>query len=517
MQKWWKWVILVGFFSVFYMPMRAEAIYRSDTDTYANVLDYIEQNRRTNRENRLTDEQLQLMEDAKAMTANLHRPIDPSKPRPMAIEGDDMYYDQATGDIYARGNVRVMTIDARQIESDELQGNLKREEVRSDGKTHMLQLMPGEAKITLDGYRVVYRYGKRTGKMEDGRGRINAYYVYGRRFEFYPERVIIFDGWHTRCNAKTPDYRVAGEMIEIYPENEILIYQAKFMIKNKVIATKKYHRIDISPNGQNMPKFPRAGYSNEDGFWIGQNFSFDLMRRVEIFADLKYYSKIGYRPVYGLSWSNGGNEATLQYGFYVDSNDNWIKKEPTFIYHYSHQLGKLPFNYTLSFEEGRWTRVRKNLPNITSTHTYYGITLSPHALRLGGRWDWRISSSVTYGITRESYNHSEVRGLSWGAIMIKDFGTDFTLYAGYHYSKQTTMNSLFAYGTDNYSHRFDYGASIALTPKDRLVIGRSIDTQKGETRDIDYYWFHDFHCAQLIVRRRAKRDKWNVTLEFQPW
>lgn len=517
MQKWWKWVIVVGLFSVFYMPMRAEAVYYSDTDTYANVLDYIEQNRRRNRENRLTDEQLQLMEDAKEMTANLRHPINPSKPKPMALEGDDMYYDQTTGDVYARGDVRVTSIDYRRFESEEARGNLKREEIQVDGKAHMLQLTPGQARMTMDGYRVVYHYGKQTGTMEEGKGKIGNYYVYGRRFEFYPDKVYVYDGWQTRCGAKHPDYRVSGDLIEIYPGNEILVYQAKFWIKDKILYSRDYYRIDIGPDAKNMPQFPRAGYNNDDGFWIAQSFGISPLRRVYAFADLKYLTKHGYRPVYGLHWTNGGNTAKLEYGYYEDSNENWVKKEPTFIYQYSHQLGKLPFTYLLEFEEGRWTRVRKNVPSITSTHIYYGVTLSPHTIKLGGSYDWRIISSITYGITTESYNHSKVKGFSYGAIMIKDFGTDFTLYAGYHYSKRTTMNSLFAYGTDNYSHRFDYGASIALTPRDRLVIGRSVDTQKGETRDIDYYWFHDFHCAQLIVRRRAKRDKWNVTLEFQPW
>ena len=101
--------------------------------------------------------------------------------------------------------------------------------------------------------------------------------------------------------------------------------------------------------------------------------------------------------------------------------------------------------------------------------------------------------------------------------MLKDFGEALTLYAGYSYSQSTTQNSLFDYGLDSYSNRVDIGASIRLTPKDRLVIGRAIDAKKGEIMDIDYYWFHDIHCAQLVVRRRSKRDRWNVTLEFQPW
>ena len=266
-----------------------------------------------------------------------------------------------------------------------------------------------------------------------------------------------------------------------------------------------------------MQQFPRAGYNNDDGFWIAQNFGFSPLPRVYAFADLMYLSKQGYRPVYGLHWANGGNTVKVEYGYYEDSNNNWVKKEPTFIYSYGHQLGKLPFSYSLTFEEGRWTQVRKNAPNYTSTHTYYGISLSPYTLKLGGSYDWRMDMSVSYGITKESYDHSEVRGFSYGAMMLKDFGSALTLYAGYNYSKSTTLNSLFSYGLDSYGHQFHYGASIRLTPKDRLVVGRSIDTQKGEVRDIDYYWFHDFHCAELIVRRRSKRDKWEVSLEFQPW
>lgn len=512
MRDFLKIGVVAGILSAFFVPMRAEAVYHADSDTYASVLDYIEQNRRRARENRLTDEQLQLMEDAKEMTSHLRRPVDPSKPKPMALEGDDMYYDQTTGDVYARGDVRATSIDYRRFETEEARGNLKNEEIQVDGKAHILQLTPGQARITMDGYRVVYHYGKQTGRMEEGRGKIDSYYFYGRRFEFYPDKIYVYDGWQTRCGAKNPDYRLSGDLIEIYPGNEILVYKAKFWIKDNIFYSRDYYRIGLGPNEENKPQFPRVGYNSDDGFWIAQGFGISPWRRVSLFADLKYYTKHGYRPVYGVSWSNAGSSASVQYGYYKDGNENWIKKEPTFIYSYGQQIGKLPFNYSLSFEGGRWTN-----KGITSTHTYYGISLSPHTLKIGGRNDWRLSTSVSYGITKESYNHSTVKGFSYGAMMIKDFGVNLSVYAGYHYSKSTTQNSLFAYGNDDYSDRFDYGASIALTPRDRLVVGQSMDTMTGTVRDTDYYWFHDFHCVQLIVRRRAKRDSWNVSMEFQPW
>ena len=144
MRNFWKIGVVAGVLSALFAPMKAEAVYTSTSDTYTTVLDYVENNRRRARERRLSDDQLQLMEDAKEMTRNLRRPVDPSKPKPMALEGDDMYYDQTTGDVYARGDVRVTSIDYRRVETEEARGNLKKEEIQVDGKAHMLQMTPGQ-------------------------------------------------------------------------------------------------------------------------------------------------------------------------------------------------------------------------------------------------------------------------------------------------------------------------------------------------------------------------------------
>lgn len=512
MRKTGKYLLMTGLFAALLASATAEASYRSSTDTHADVLDYIENQRRTERENRLSDEQLQLMDDAKEMTQNLRKPIHEAEPVPVAVEGDDMFYDEASGDVYARGNVRITSMDARRFETEEARGNIKNEEVQIDGKSHVLQMTPGQSRVTLDGYRAVYHYGKQTGKMEEVRGKVGHYYVYGRRIEFYPEKIVIYDGYQTRCGAKVPDYRLSGDLIEIYPDNEILIYQAKYWIKDKIIYSRDYYRVDISPGAENAPhNIPRVGYSNKDGFWISQRFSYDLARKVEAFANIKFYTKRSFKNVYGIQWSNAGSYASVQYGHYADGDDNWIKKEPTFIYRYGNRIGKTPFSYSISFEDGRWEH-----KGIKSTHTYYGISLSPDTIRLGSK-TWRMNASVSYGVTRESYDHSQVKGFSYGAMMLKDFGPDVTAYLGYHYSASRKDNALFDYGSDDYARRMDYGISVALTPRDRFVFGQTMDMQSRTVRDIDYYWFHDMHCAQIILRYRAKRDSWQVRWEFTPW
>ena len=49
----------------------ALAAYHSDSDTGVSALDYIEDRHRAERENRLSDEQKKLLEDAKALEKNL--------------------------------------------------------------------------------------------------------------------------------------------------------------------------------------------------------------------------------------------------------------------------------------------------------------------------------------------------------------------------------------------------------------------------------------------------------------
>ena len=43
------------------------------------------------------------------------------------------------------------------------------------------------------------------------------------------------------------------------------------------------------------------------------------------------------------------------------------------------------------------------------------------------------------------------------------------------------------------------------------------DVDHSKWRNVDYYWYHDMHCAQIVLRYRAKRDSWHVSWAFTPW
>ena len=58
---------------------------------------------------------------------------------------------------------------------------------------------------------------------------------------------------------------------------------------------------------------------------------------------------------------------------------------------------------------------------------------------------------------------------------------------------------------------------VQLTERDRFVCGTAYDIDRHTMGDVDYYWYHDMHCVQLVTRYRAKRDSWSVRLNFTPW
>ena len=103
------------------LPQIADASkYTASTDTNANVLDYVENNKRSARENAIADEQKQLIHDAYEMRKNLRDPLDPTKNVPVAMEGDELFYDQRNGDFYAIGQVNITSLDAQRFQTEEV-------------------------------------------------------------------------------------------------------------------------------------------------------------------------------------------------------------------------------------------------------------------------------------------------------------------------------------------------------------------------------------------------------------
>ncbi len=491
------------------MPGYALAAYSSDSETGVDALDYIENQHRQERQNRPDAEQQQLLKDTAAMQGHLRKPVDPQK-IPTAFEGDDLTYDERTGDFTAKGHVRITQLDNRRFTADQMDGNTKKQQIEVPGKAHILQLSPAAPTVKLDGYKTNYNYGTKTGSMEDAKGKVEHQYVTGKRFEFYPDHIVIYDGTATKCSAKKPDYHTSADKIEYWPGKKMVLHHVKFWLGHIMLYRKNLYEVDLRPEATQGLEYPRVGYDSDDGIWIRKDFSYSLANKVSFNPEFQYMGKYGVRSSANLDWKNAESDYKVVYGYYEDSNNHWVRKQPSFIYEYGNHIGKLPIAYGLKYEFGRWAS-----QGIRSNHTEYDFSLTRDPIHFNKGYTLHLGAG--YSITRESYNDSRVDGFNYDVTLTKDFDSRWAAYTGYHYANKNSQNALFQFDTDDYSRKLENGFSYRFDDLNRIVVGTNYDLDGKHLKDIDYYWYHDIHCAQLILRYREKRHTWHVSLQFTPW
>ena len=495
-----------------FMTSTAEAVYEAKSDTGTEFFNFIENRRREAREQRLTEEQEKLLADIEKAKSQLPQEPKPDDPVPAVFEGDDLVYYSGSGEFIATGKVDIIQLDGYRFQSDEANGNIKEQVVRVEDKAHVLQLMPGAPRVTLDGYKTVYNYGKKTGTMGEADGKVGEYYLTGKRFEFYPDHIVVYNGTQTKCGAKSPDYHLSAERLEIWPEQVMKMYNVKFLVKGNVVGTREYMERKFEDDGENY--FPRVGYNSDHGVYIRDDFKFHLANHWDFILGAYVETKHGIRSNSELVYGNRNFLGKLKYGFYDDSDARWIQKEPSLDLLYGRNIKGLPLSYSLEAEYGHW-RQRA----ISSTHQEYEAKLYHDPIYIG---KYMLFMSTSYKITKDDAKNvpngeTTVHGMNWNLLLGREFNERLAAYVGYSYEKNNSKNSVFDFDLDDYSKKLQAGISYAFTPKDRIVVGYKMNVDNHKMDDIDYYWYHDLHCSQMVLRWRGKHKKLEVHWEFVPW
>ncbi|MBO4779515.1 MAG: LPS-assembly protein LptD, partial [Selenomonadaceae bacterium] len=225
-------------------------------------------------------------------------------------------------------------------------------------------------------------------------------------------------------------------------------------------------------------------------------------------------SKKGVRSNAELEYKNRNVRGWLKYGFYDDSNARWIQKEPSIDIWYGQHLKDLPLSYSIEGEVGHW-RQRA----VSSTHQEYEFKLTHDPIFIE---NYMLLLSTGYKITKDEvknlpHGETTVNGFNYSILFGREFNERLAAFVGYSYNKNNSRNSVFNFDLDDYSRKFQAGVSYYITPKDRVVIGMKWNADDHNIDDIDYYWYHDLHCSQAVLRWRGKRKKLEVHWEFVPW
>ncbi len=432
--------------------------------------------------------------------ANDKKQDKPAKPKaPIVIEGDEVSFSDLTGEVFAKGNVKV-TQDGEQLVTDLMHGNTKQYELWADGSATFTQ--PG---TTLTGTGTHYNYQTHAGTMQKAAGMVGRERVTGKNMEMFPDELIAHNGTMTACPAKVPDYHISADKVEIWPGDKMIAYNAKFWIKNKVIFSMPKYQTSLRSNDGSQSQFPRIGYNSNDGFFIKQYMEYPLTNNIAAFSDLAYSTKANFRPNYGLIDRESKYSLKVVQGYFQDSDNNWIKKQPEFDLLFNTQrIGTSPLSYTVSAIYGKWVDSSKS-----SWHQDYSLYFSRDPIKLGSSMSLSLGTGIEE--VRESFNGSSNFVYKFDSTVNKQWSPKFNSWVGYHYTRNNP--TLFAYNQTDLSRELDVGFTYKIDRLNSIGFSQSYDLVNNHVYDQDYTWYRNLHCWQADITWRARRHQliWNVS------
>ena len=425
----------------------------------------------------------------------------PTAQIPIVIEADNLHFNDSTGVLFADGNVTV-TQGANKVMADRIDGNTRQSEIWIDGRAHMLQ--PG---VDLIGNVARYNYEKRTGSMQKVGGIVDKHYVAANTIEILPNESIIHEGTVTKCPAKVPDYHVSAAKVEIWPGEKMIFYDAKFWIKNTVIySMPKYQKMQ---GAAAEAEFPTVGYTSRNGVSIRQHFEYPLNDHIAVFATPAYYSRAGFKPVYGVIDREKTYSLSVINGSFRDSDNNWIKKEPEFKFEMRPQkIGSSPNKYTFTAVSGFWKD-----GDIRSWHQDYLLYFTHDPIKVNTNSQLMIGAG--WETILESYDHSHRDSLKADVKLSTKWSDKWSTSLAYHY----TMNNkgLFDFNQADMGKELDFGIIYKVDRLNSIGISHRYDLGGHRVYDRDYTWYHNLHCWELAVTYREKRQELVCDLTVTRW
>lgn len=428
---------------------------------------------------------------------------------PITLEGEEIYFDEKTGEVYAKGNV-IITQDLARVYAEEITGNTISQQVEVEDKARVIQ--PG---MDLDGYNTSYNYGAGEGTMDTANGRVGNEFVKGETIEFYPDEYVIYNGTMTKCPAKKPDYVTRAKKIEIWPNEKLIAYDAQFVLKGVPLYSTKRYETAIGQNEDNSP-FPRIGYSSDNGVYLKQNFRRRLGNSTYAYFNAAYYTKEDFKPMSGIVYNDDRFNYTFQvdYGYDNDSDDNWIKKRPQYkIDFHPRPIKGTSWNYHLTGLYGLWEDDYKK-----SWHQDYTIYFARNPIKLTDSWTMNVGAG--YEIVRESYGNSRTDTITYDTMFHKRVNDRVNAWTAYHHSKADAA-SIFNYDNDNIEDKLTTGMSYRFDNKNSLSVSHVLDLERGRTNDWYYTWYHSLHCWNMYLTYHRDLDdndnKFSVQIETAHW
>ncbi|KYZ76409.1 hypothetical protein AXX12_08220 [Anaerosporomusa subterranea] len=432
----------------------------------------------------------------------------PEPSAPTVIEADQVYFSDMSGDMSARGNVKI-TQNQDTILTEYMRGNQKQTTIWVDGSATLIQ---PDTKITGNG--LTYNYNAKTGVINQakgvvtefdippvgtrpGSGNVKRKFLTGKNVELAPGYLVASEATYTGCELETPDYHMSADKVEIWPGDKMVAHNAKFWIGNTVVyATSRYESKLGEKNGS---PFPHIGYDGDDGVYIRQSLQYPIANNLKAYANLTYYSEAGFKPNYGVKWDKSDYYFEITAGDFND-DDVWIEKKPEFRFGLpTRRIGTTPFSYYFTAVYGKWTE-----NNRTSWHQEYDLYFSHDPIPLDKAKSLNLYLGTGIEHIRESYDDSSFTSLKFNSSLGKAWNPKLYTYIGYNYTQN--QSAVFTYDQADVATELVAGVSYTLDKNHTVYYSHSYDLDAQKTYSQTYGWNQNFHCWGLNAYHTTYTD-----------
>ena len=419
---------------------------------------------------------------------------------PVIIYGDNVVYHPDSGDFTATGKVRIY------------QGTQKRYTTLAEGnmKTGDLYLNKGGRMVdgtsTTDSKWAHYNFNSKTGLLKDMKGHGVDDFYEAPVAEIYPDRMELSQGaMTTRCPAVKHSHclEVRSDKVVMYPNDKIIAFGVKVYVKGKHIYSRDRWINDLNDNQQENSLIPHIGYSKSHGVEITYNWKFPFGDKDMVKADLKYYSKIGWRPMYSARHDEKNYYVSLQNGYDEDDNDDWIKKERDITIGYkSHKFNKKwPLNYSAYYSHGLWSN-----NGTRSWHTEYGVFMNHDTIKLTqGKRPLTLDLGICHKWTKESITDYIDKTMLYSGTLRQKFVGGWDTWLGYYWQK--TTNSVFDYANPDMARELQVGVVMTFDQNNNISWLARYDEGKRSVYEYVWRYTHSFCCWRVVLEYRDKRYK----------
>ena len=321
--------------------------------------------------------------------------------------------------------------------------------------------------------------------------------------EIYPDKMVLDEGGSTsRCPAvKHPKcLEIKAKTFEIYPHDKMVARDVKVYVRGKHIYSRDYWENSLTEKSKERI-LPHIGFKDSDkGTYVNLSYERPLGDKDTIYADLNYYSKAGYKPVYGLEHNERNFKVTYENGWYED-DDEWVEKQNNIRFDYKnhHIAPGLPLSYSAYFERGLW---KNDDTGRKSWHTEYGAFLNHDRIYLFNSKKTSLDLTIGKKWTRESADDSVESTNVYYATLAQKISPHWNTWVGYYREDFTT--DVFTYDQPDMAKELRNGLQYIMDDKNSFTIVNRYDLDQKKNYETRYSWTHKFCCWQLSLIYKHK-------------